>query len=145
MSLDNQLLYKFSFFLFFALKYLKLLQNPPKNWIASKKNWFWNYQTSYISLRCHRVPVILSFLNGKLLNINSWKLSWFSFSERRELCGNLMEWYWFALFQKNVNTANETCSLVFSQLKRNISDVYFINASLFFLKRCIPHNLFMKF
>lgn len=36
--------------------------------------------TTHISLRRCRFPVIIHFLNGKLLNVNSWKLSSFCFS-----------------------------------------------------------------
>lgn len=57
-----------------------------------------NYVSRFATLQS---SVIIYFLNGEPLNVNSLKSLWFFFSLRGKFCDNLKEYFWFFLLQKN--------------------------------------------
>ena len=61
----------------------------------------WNCKTPYLGLRRCWLPVILYFLNKKLLNVISGKLPWFFLFVRRIFCKNVKPWCWFVFSLKN--------------------------------------------
>ena len=59
------------------------------------------WENAYLRLQRCRLPAVLYFLTGNLIDVISQKLSWFFFSVWRIFCKNFRQQGWLVFFRKN--------------------------------------------